>query len=111
MGKELPIEAQFHRAAFGTTNGSERDYPWGNELPRPYLGNFNFERWDPAPGGSYPSGRSAFGEEDLVGNGWEWTSTVFAPLSGFQAFPFYPGYSPDFFDGKHFVIKGGATRY
>jgi ergothioneine biosynthesis protein EgtB len=110
VGKELPTEAQFHRAAFGTANGQERDYPWGNQPPQPRLGNFDFQRWDPVAVGSYPSGTSAFGVADLVGNGWEWTSTVFAPLPGFQAFPFYPGYSADFFDGKHFVIKGGSAR-
>ena len=110
MGKELPTEAQFHRAAFGTANGAEREYPWGNQPPQPHLGNFDFQRWDPAAIGSYPSGASAFGVADLVGNGWEWTSTVFAPLPGFQAFPFYPGYSADFFDGKHFVMKGGSAR-
>jgi len=109
-GKELPTEAQFHRAAFGTANGPERDYPWGNQPPQPHLGNFDFQRWDPAAAGSYPSGRSAFGVADMLGNGWEWTSTVFAPLPGFQAFSFYPGYSADFFDGKHFVMKGGSAR-
>jgi ergothioneine biosynthesis protein EgtB len=110
VGRELPTEAQFHRAAFGAANGQERDYPWGNQPPQSHLGNFNFQRWDPAPVGSFPSGTSAFGVTDLVGNGWEWTSTVFAPLPGFQAFPFYPGYSADFFDGKHYVIKGGSAR-
>jgi len=109
-GKALPTEAQFHRAAFGTPNGPERDYPWGNEPPQPHLGNFNFQRWDPAPAGAFPAGTSAFGVADLVGNGWEWTSTVFTPLPGFRAFPFYPGYSADFFDGKHYVIKGGSAR-
>ncbi len=109
-GKALPTEAQFHRAAFGTPSGPERGYPWGNEPPQPHLGNFNFQRWDPAPAGSFPSGASAFGVADLVGNGWEWTSTVFSPLPGFRAFPFYPGYSADFFDGKHYVIKGGSAR-
>jgi len=109
-GKALPTEAQFHRAAFGTPNGPERDYPWGNEPPQPHLGNFNFQRWDPAPAGAFPAGASAFGVADLVGNGWEWTSTVFAPLPGFRPFPFYPGYSADFFDGKHYVIKGGSAR-
>jgi formylglycine-generating enzyme required for sulfatase activity len=46
----------------------------------------------------------------MFGNGWEWTSTTFGPLPGFQRFPFYPGYSADFFDGKHFVMKGGSSR-
>ena len=29
---------------------------------------------------------------------------------GFEPFPFYPGYSANFFDGKHFVMKGGSPR-
>jgi len=46
----------------------------------------------------------------MMGNGWEWTSTVFGPFAGFDLFPFYRGYSADFFDGKHFVMKGGSPR-
>jgi gamma-glutamyl hercynylcysteine S-oxide synthase len=60
--------------------------------------------------GSYSEGHSDFGVADLVGNGWEWTRTPFAPFPGFQAFSFYPGYSANFFDGKHFVMKGGSPR-
>jgi gamma-glutamyl hercynylcysteine S-oxide synthase len=45
-----------------------------------------------------------------LGNGWEWTATEFAPFSGFTPFPFYPGYSANFFDGQHFVLKGGSAR-
>ena len=47
---------------------------------------------------------------DLLGNGWEWTRTVFAPLRGFSPQPFYPGYSTSFFDGRHFVLKGAGVR-
>ena len=54
--------------------------------------------------------QSAFGVADLVGNGWEWTSTEFAPFPGFQPFEFYPGYSANFFDGQHYVMKGGSPR-
>jgi formylglycine-generating enzyme required for sulfatase activity len=46
----------------------------------------------------------------MMGNGWEWTSSIFAPFDGFHPFPFYPGYSANFFDGKHYVMKGGSTR-
>jgi gamma-glutamyl hercynylcysteine S-oxide synthase len=110
VGRRLPTEAQFHRAAYGTAGGEERDYPWGNEAPTDQHGNFDFAHWDPVPVGSYPQGASAFGVHDLLGNGWEWTRTEFAPFPGFEAFSFYPGYSADFFDGHHFVIKGGSPR-
>jgi formylglycine-generating enzyme required for sulfatase activity len=46
--------------------------------------------------------------QDLVGNGWEWTSTPFAPFDGFRPMPSYPEYSADFFDGGHYVIKGAS---
>jgi formylglycine-generating enzyme required for sulfatase activity len=109
-GKALPTEAQFHRAAFGTPNGDERAYPWGEELPDARRGNFDFRHWDPIPVTASPLGDSAFGVSQLVGNGWEWTSTPFHPLPGFQPFPFYPGYSAPFFDGAHFLMKGASPR-
>jgi ergothioneine biosynthesis protein EgtB len=109
-GKALPSEAQFHRAAYGTPEGAEREYPWGSQAPAPELGNFDFQRWNPTSVSAFPSGRSAFGVSGLVGNGWEWTSSVFSPFPGFQPFQLYPGYSANFFDGKHYVMKGGSPR-
>ena len=108
--KSLPTEAEWHRAAYGTASGRERIYPWGSAPPNAALGNFDFHRWDPTPVNAFPEGQSAFGVADLLGNGWEWTSTAFAPFHGFEPFPFYRGYSADFFDGKHFVMKGGSAR-
>jgi len=113
-GKSLPTEAEWQRAAYGTVDGKARVYPWGNETPNAEFnkefGNFDFHRWDPVPVNSFPEGRSAFGIHDMLGNGWEWTSTTFGPFPGFRPFPFYRGYSADFFDGKHFVMKGGSAR-
>jgi iron(II)-dependent oxidoreductase len=109
-GKSLPSEAQWHRAAFGTRGGDERLYPWGDEAPDSTRGNFDFHRWNPTVVGAFPKGQSAFGVMDLMGNGWEWTSTLFSPFPGFEPFPFYPGYSADFFDNKHYVMKGGSAR-
>ena len=109
-GKELPSEAEWHRAAYGTPQGSERAFPWGNESPTPARGNFDFVRWDPSPVSAFAAGASAFGVTDLLGNGWEWTRTPFAPFEGFEPFPFYLGYSANFFDGKHYVMKGGSAR-
>jgi len=91
-GRSLPSEVQYHRAADGG-------------IP---AGNFGFRSWSPIPVGSYSP--NAFGIFDLAGNGWEWTSTPFAPFEGFEPFSFYPGYSADFFDGKHFVMKGASPR-
>jgi iron(II)-dependent oxidoreductase len=106
--RRLPTEAEYHRAAFGTPTGVERSYPWGDAPPDPAHGNFDFERFEPVPVGSYPAGASAWGVHDLVGNGWEWTSTVFAPFDGFSPMASYPEYSADFFDGQHYVMKGGS---
>jgi iron(II)-dependent oxidoreductase len=109
-GKALPTEQEWHRAAYGNAEGSERVYPWGGSAPDSNSGNFDFNRWNPAPVDAFPRNRSAFGVHGMLGNGWEWTSTEFAPFPGFEAFPFYRGYSADFFDGKHFVMKGGSAR-
>lgn len=109
-GRGLPTEAEFHRAAYGSPAGTERLYPWGDAAPGPRHGVFDFGAWDPSPVGTHPAGDSAFGVSDLVGNGWEWTDTVFAPFPGFEPLPFYRGYSADFFDGKHFVLKGASPR-
>jgi ergothioneine biosynthesis protein EgtB len=107
-GRRLPTEAEFHRAAYGTPAGTERSYPWGEEAPDDTRGNFDFLRWDPVPTGSFPAGASAWGVQDLVGNGWEWTATVFDGFRGFAPMPSYPNYSADFFDGKHYVMKGAS---
>ena len=112
LGRKLPTEAQFHRAAYGSpkTPGTKRFYPWGDEAPTARHGNFDFRAWEPSPVGTHPTGASAFEVQDLVGNGWEWTRTEFAPFPGFKAMSFYPGYSANFFDGKHYVMKGGSPR-
>ena len=94
-GKTLPSEAQWQRAA-GTR--------------RPRHGNFDFAYFDPVSVDSDLHERSESGAVGMWGNGWEWTDTVFAPLPGFSAYECYPGYSANFFDGQHYVLKGGSAR-
>jgi gamma-glutamyl hercynylcysteine S-oxide synthase len=90
-GGRLMTEAEYVRAARGTG-----------------LGNCDFARWDPEPIGERRTSVGEFGVRDLAGNGWEWTSDVFAPFGGFAPLPSYPEYSADFFDGSHFVLKGAS---
>jgi len=108
-GARLLTEPEYHRAAYGTPSGEERAQPWGETAPDPARhGNFGWRRFDPEPVGSSPEGASAWGVHDLVGNGWEWTATPFAPFDGFRAMASYPLYSTDFFDGMHYVMKGAS---
>ncbi len=107
-GRRLPSEAEYHRAAFGRPSGRETAFPWGDEGAEAAVGNFGLRHWDPLPAGHFPAGASAWGIEDLVGNGWEWTSTPFAGFPGFRPMPLYPNYSDEFFDGRHFVLKGAS---
>jgi formylglycine-generating enzyme required for sulfatase activity len=113
MGKSLPTEEQLHRAAFGAPErnpegNSARCHPWGQESPHSCFGNFDFAHPDLVPVTATPAGDSALGIAQLTGNGWEWTRTIFAPFAGFSASPAYPGYSANFFDGEHFVLKGAS---
>jgi iron(II)-dependent oxidoreductase len=95
QGKRLLSEAEFHRAAYPASPDPQRD-------------NFDFHRWDPIA--VHASAGNERGVAQMIGNGWEWTSTPFGPFAGFEAFPFYPGYSANFFDGEHYVLKGASPR-
>ena len=107
-GARLLTEAEYHRAAFGEPSEEERSFPWGEAAPDASRGLFDFASWNPVAVGRSPAGRSAWGVHDLMGNGWEWTATEFAPFEGFSPMASYPEYSADFFDGQHYVMKGAS---
>lgn len=46
--------------------------------------------------------------EALDCGGFEWTSTALEPFPGFAPDALYPEYSCDFFDGRHFVLRGAS---
>jgi formylglycine-generating enzyme required for sulfatase activity len=92
-GMRLPSEAEYQRAASSASVSA----------------NVDFRHWDPIPVTADESPGGA-GPQQMIGNGWEWTSTVFGPFPGFQPMPFYLNYSEPFFDGAHYVLKGGSPR-
>jgi iron(II)-dependent oxidoreductase len=91
-GMRLPTEAEYHRGAAGA----------------PACGNVDFRGWDPTPVTADDDGSAR--PMQIAGNGWEWTSSPFAPFPGFTPFPFYRNYSEPFFDSQHYVLKGASPR-
>jgi ergothioneine biosynthesis protein EgtB len=108
VGKRLPTEAEWEKAAsWDPETKSKRRFSWGDEPATARLANFANHNWSTTPVTAYPGGRSAYGCFDMTGNVWEWTSSVFAPYPGFEAYP-YREYSELWFDGDHRVLKGGS---
>jgi formylglycine-generating enzyme required for sulfatase activity len=106
-GTRLPTEAEWQLAAYGT---EARRYPWGDAEPDASRANLEFVDWDPLPVTAHPTSATPQGLEQMVGNGWEWTATPFAGFDGFSPRHYYPGYSANFFDGAHYVMKGASPR-
>ncbi|TDL20052.1 hypothetical protein BD410DRAFT_751462 [Rickenella mellea] len=67
--------------------------------------NVAFRNWHPIPA---TTGIAENGGRGSNGGVWEWTSTVFDGHEGMAPTSLFPGYSSDFFDGKHQVVIGAS---
>jgi iron(II)-dependent oxidoreductase len=109
----LPTEAEWEKAAtWDQEQGRALINPWGDGPAVPGVhANVDQLRGGTAPVGSYPAGASPSGCLGMIGDVWEWTSSVFDGYPGFVPYP-YREYSEVFFRAGYKTLRGGswATR-
>jgi ergothioneine biosynthesis protein EgtB len=107
MGKRLPTEAEWEKAASWNEELSRKTlYPWGDHMPTPKHANlYESYIWSPTKIGSYPAGKSFYGCHQMIGDVWEWTSSEYVLYPGFKSkFPEYT----DKWTINQKVLRGGC---
>ena len=101
-GKRLPTEAEWEKAARGTT---VQAYPWGDAAATCALANLcEGCVGDTSEVGSYPAGVSPYGALDMAGNVFEWTNDWYSKHY-YSSSPYSNPPGPE--TGATKVLRGG----
>lgn len=106
MPWRLPSEAEWEKAArWHPTQHTAYVYPWGNMFDKNRCNTHESGLGTTVPVGIYPAGASPYGVQDLAGNVWEWTSSIYGPYDS--------GYTGSDDAGREgdFVVRGGSWAY